>query len=101
MESISTIPDLIDAFGGSVRLARWAGYEDERGVINWTYRGIPPSYHLRLILEAIRRGLVIDPAVFGIEGDDAAELIEIFIRARGRSPRGSARLIRDVARAGR
>lgn len=101
MDPIATISDLVDAFGGSVWLARWAGYEDERGVINWTYRGIPPSYHLRLILEAIRRGMVIDPAVFGLEGEDAADLIEIFIRARGRSPRGSARLIRDVARAGR
>ena len=101
MESLSSVPELIEAFGGSVRLARWAGYEDERGVLNWTYRGIPPSYHLRLILEAFRRGLAIDPIVFGLEGDDAIELTEIFIRARGRSLRGSARLIRDGARAGR
>ena len=72
--SISSIPDLIAALDGPTALAKWAGYEDSRGVYNWLGRGIPPSYHLRLALELKRRGLVVSPCVFGLE-DEAADVL--------------------------
>lgn len=74
MKIVNTIPELVESMGGFSRLARWAGYEDARGIHNWVSRGIPPSYHLRLTLEAGRRGVVIDPAVFGLDAGDAAVL---------------------------
>ena len=74
MKVVQTIPDLIEALDGFQRLAKWAGYEDARGIHNWISRGIPPAYHLRLTLEARRRGIEIDPAVFGLEAEDAASL---------------------------
>ena len=74
MKTVHTIRDLIEGLGGFSHLAKWAGYEDERGVHNWVSRGIPPSYHLRLTLEARRRGVQIDPDVFGLDDEDASQL---------------------------
>ncbi len=71
MTTVSTTTDLITALGGYTKLAAWAGYEDSRGIHNWVSRGIPPSYHLRLTLEAKRRGITIDPSVFSLDGPDA------------------------------
>lgn len=87
MKVISTIPDLIEVFGGATRLARWAGYEDYRGVHNWISRGIPPSYHLRLTLEARRQGIFIDPGVFGLEDDDAESLKDVLCSSRAKTRR--------------
>lgn len=98
MTVIDSIPDLIHALGGATRVARWAGYEDCRGVMNWVPRGIPPSYHLRLVFEAMRRGMVISPEVFGLTGDDADELLDVFRRARPRAPRRPNSVARHASR---
>lgn len=75
MKILTTIIELIEALGGFAEVAKWAGYEDARGVHNWISRGIPPSYHLRLTLEAKRRGVIFDPqSVFGLGEADAATL---------------------------
>lgn len=78
MKVLETIPDLVDALGGYSRVAKWAGYEDARGVHNWVSRGVPPSYHLRLTIEARRKGFRIAPEVFGLAGSDAAVLRSFF-----------------------
>jgi len=84
----ASIPDLIEALGGYASVAEWAGYEDVRGVYNWVSRGaIPRNYHLRLALEAMRRGVAVAPDVFGLEDDDALTLDRMMRppkRCRGR-----------------
>jgi hypothetical protein len=90
MKVVKTVHDLVMALGGFTRVARWAGYEDARGVHNWLTRGIPPSYHLRLTLEAKRRGVEIDPSVFGLEDNDADELRGVFERTPPTSLRARA-----------
>ena len=76
MKEVHTIAELIDALDGFVPVARWAGYTDSRGVHNWVLRGeIPPSYHLRLLLEADRKQIKFDPEkIFGLDPDDASLL---------------------------
>lgn len=74
MKVLETIPDLVNELGGFAEVAKWAGYEDSRGVHNWVSRGVPPSYHLRLTIEAHRKGFVIAPEVFGLAGRDAEAL---------------------------
>lgn len=71
---LATIRDVVLAFGGPAELGQWCGI-NANAVSNWMGRGeIPPCWHLRLILEARRRGFEIDPVVFGLEGDDASDL---------------------------
>ncbi len=80
VQQITTIRDLIDALGGPTVIAEWAGYEHPSAVSNWEARGnIPSGLHMRLSLEARRRGLVISPEeIFGLEGDDAEEFRRLF-----------------------
>jgi hypothetical protein len=77
MKAIASVSELIKKLGGASKLAKWAGYEDARGVCNWASRGIPPSYHLRLTLLARQRGLVIDPDVFGLQDNEADTLLSV------------------------
>ncbi len=80
VQPISTIRDLIDALNGPTAVAEWAGVEHPSAISNWEARGnIPPGYHMRLALEARRRGLTISPEdIFGLEGDDAKEFRALF-----------------------
>jgi len=79
MKTLSTISEVIEAFGGHAELARWCGYEQPSGVANWLSRGIPPAYHMRLSLEAKRRGFLLDPeSVFGLEEPDAVMFRDVF-----------------------
>lgn len=79
-KTISTIRELIAALDGPTAVAEWAGVEHASAVSNWEARGsIPPGYHLRLLLEARRRGFVISPeGIFGLDGDDAKEFRDLF-----------------------
>lgn len=66
-ETLKTVDELIDAFGGNSVLADWLGIGDT-AVSNWRDRkSIPSGWHLRLYLEAESRGLSIDPKLFGLE----------------------------------
>lgn len=79
-QTISSIRELIEALGGPTAVAQWAGVEHASAVSNWEARGsIPPGYHMRLSLEARRRGFVISPEeIFGLEGEDAKEFRDLF-----------------------
>lgn len=90
MRMVESISGLIEALGGASELARWAGYEDGRGVHNWISRGIPPGYHLRLTLHALAKGIVIAPDVFGLEGPEGDAMHALMSRAKKSAPRGEA-----------
>lgn len=66
-ETLKTVDEVIDAFGGNTVLAEWLGIGDT-AVSNWRERkSIPSGWHLRLYLEAEARGWFIDPKLFGLE----------------------------------
>lgn len=63
---IHSIATLVKAFGGPTELANWAGL-GASAISNWIDRDfIPPAWHYRLHVEALRRGFEIDPTVFGM-----------------------------------
>lgn len=63
---IRTVADLVTAFGGNKSMGDWADV-GETAVCNWKDANeIPRGYHLRLWFEAERRGLEVDPALFGV-----------------------------------
>lgn len=63
---INTVSELVDAFGGNKPMADWAD-AGETAVCNWKAANeIPRGYHLRMWLEADRRGLSINPKLFGV-----------------------------------
>jgi hypothetical protein len=76
--TLKTVADVIAALGGTAEVAKWAGYDGPSGVSNWLLRGIPPSYHLTLSLEAKRRGFIVDPTVYGLDDDDAEVFRSVF-----------------------
>jgi len=70
MRKLTSSSEIIEAFGGPTAMARWAKVVPS-AISNWAERGIPPSWHLRLIIECRRRGFAIDPVAFDLEGEDA------------------------------
>ena len=53
---ITTIDQLISAFGGNKAVAEFFGVVPP-AVSMWKHRGIPARLHLRILREAVRRGL--------------------------------------------
>ena len=81
-DTLRTVDDVIDAFGGNTVVADWLGIGTS-AVCNWRERqSIPPGWHLRFYLEAEARGLRIDLNLFGMEGISKA-----------RPPRGNLRVV--------
>lgn len=80
-QQITSIQGLVAAFDGPPSMADWA-MTSVQNVYNWIARDhIPPSYHMRIALEASCRGLVIAPEVLGLEGDDAERFHAVFCPA--------------------
>ena len=77
MKRLQTVDQVIDAFGGAKTaaannksVAAWLGLNTS-AVCNWRERdNIPSGWHLRFYLEANKRGMEIDPHVFGIGRDE-------------------------------
>ena len=73
---LQTVDQILDAFGGAKRpadnnkaIASWLGLNTS-AVCNWRERdNIPSGWHMRFYLEAEKRGMRIDPRVFGIDED--------------------------------
>lgn len=64
---VRSVDALVAAFGGTKAMADWADV-GMSAVSNWIAQGsIPRGYHLRLYLEAQRRGILIDPALWGFD----------------------------------
>lgn len=80
---VSSITELVAALGGTAKAARWAGVT-QAAISHWTTRGfIPAGWHLRLFLEAERQEIEVDPAVFGLKGNEPLKAqIEQRIRAK-------------------
>lgn len=72
---IRTVDQLIAAFEGSTALAEWAGVGGT-AIANWSARNfVPPGWHLRLYVEALRRDLDLDlEALFGLSPDEVEAL---------------------------
>ncbi len=73
--AVTSIDDLIDALGGTSKVAAWACISHTT-VSNWRQRRfVPPGWHLPLLAECARRGIVVDlTKVFGLPEEDAAAL---------------------------
>jgi len=79
MGTLRTVREVVTAFGGPADMGAWCGI-NANAVSNWMGRGvIPPCWHMRLFVEARRRGYEIDPNVFGLEGDDAADFVAALV----------------------
>lgn len=64
---VRSVEALVAAFGGTKAMADWADV-GMSAVSNWiAFGNIPRGYHLRLYLEAQRRGILIDPSIWGLE----------------------------------
>jgi hypothetical protein len=71
---ITSIDDLIAALGGDTEVADWLGIS-QPAVGMWKSRGhIGSGWHLRLLAECRRRGLTVDPQVFGLHERDVGDL---------------------------
>lgn len=71
---VRDVTTLVESFGGTAKFAQWADVGPSC-VSNWKAMGaIPTGYHLRLYLETRRRGIAVDPRLFGLEPElfDAA-----------------------------
>ena len=65
-DSLTTIDELIEALGGTSVVSSWLGVGSS-AVSNWRARNeLPGGWHLRIYLEAVKRGLSIDPQLFGM-----------------------------------
>lgn len=67
---INTLDELIGALDGPSGAANWAA-SGESAICNWKSRGyVPPSRHLRLLIEMKRRGRSINPELFDMTPED-------------------------------
>lgn len=65
-QTLRTVDELIDAFGGEAIVAEWLNV-GRSAVSNWKHRGIPSIYHLIIWREAEEWGLRIDPKLLGVD----------------------------------
>lgn len=73
---INSIDELIDALGGDTEVGLWLGIS-QPAVAMWKSRGqIGAGWHLRLLAEVRRRGLTVNPEVFGLNEGDAGDLFQ-------------------------
>jgi hypothetical protein len=63
--AVRSVEEMVAAFGGTKAMADWADV-GMSAVSNWiASKAIPRGYHLRLYLEAQRRGILVHPDLFG------------------------------------
>ena len=75
---IANLDDLIAAFGGQTALGKLL-HVSQGAISLWKFRGtIPPGWHIRLLIEADRKGLRLAPELFAIKGADAEAFARIF-----------------------
>jgi hypothetical protein len=77
MTDIKTIEELVEFFDGDTVLADMLGIS-QPAVAQWKIRGhIGSGWHLRLYAEIRRRGVTVDPSVFGLTREEAAGLFDV------------------------
>lgn len=73
----STIKDFIEALGGERAVADEFGLCTQ-AIIQWRIRNhISSGFHIRLLALAHRRGISVDPSVFGFEESEVGELFHL------------------------
>jgi hypothetical protein len=71
IDPISTVRELVDAFGGTGRFAHFLNIVPSAVSNMLRDEEIPRGYHLEIYLECQRRRLSLDKyALFGLEADD-------------------------------
>lgn len=66
-ETLKTVDEVVDAFGGPSKAAEWCGIGNS-AVSNWFVRGfIPPGWHYRMATHLRDLGFDPDPAVWGVK----------------------------------
>jgi hypothetical protein len=61
---LTTVAEIVDAFGGTKAMAAWADVS-QSAVSNWIARGwIPPDWYVAMSDELLRRGLEVTPETF-------------------------------------
>ncbi len=75
MYQIRTIDELVDFYGGDTALAHVLGIT-QSAVAHWKIRKqIATGWHLRLAADLSRRGVTVDPQVFGLEPEHVEGLL--------------------------
>lgn len=67
--TLTTVEEVINALGGPTATGKWLGI-GQNAVSMWKTRGIAPGWHFRVYLRLRRKGMDVDPSVFGIEDFD-------------------------------
>ena len=76
MYDINSIEELVDALGGDTVLAAELGMS-QPAVANWKVRHqIATGWHMRLYAEVCKRGLTINPQVFGMTEEEFGPLAD-------------------------
>lgn len=76
MYDINSIDELVDVLGGDTVLSARLGIS-QPGVANWKVRGqIPPGWHMRLFADVRKKGLTLNPDVFGMTAEEFGPLAE-------------------------
>ena len=65
MKQISTVQELVAAYGGTDAMAQWADV-GKSCISNWKKDGIPPGWHLHIYLDAWERQWVLAPEIFNL-----------------------------------
>lgn len=74
---INSIDELVNALGGDTKVARWLGIS-QPAVAAWKARNhIPPGWHMRLLADLTKRGMTVNPEVFGLSEDILAPLARL------------------------
>ncbi len=95
---IDNVVKLVKALGGPTVVGEWLNIRTT-AVSNWSSQGwIPPGWHLRLYLECLRRGLEVDPVLFGVTDEDVRFAAMRLRRSHGRRSRRRSAVIQQQHR---
>jgi hypothetical protein len=73
---LTDIEDIIELLGGLEASAEWARTSEEN-VSRWVHQGLPLGLHLRLVIEAAKRGRIICNSVLMLPSEEYHALVRM------------------------